>query len=45
MNLEHPDWFERVGESWDFVVAEDVAHHVQPASVSSDGRLQMQHAR
>lgn len=39
MNLERPDWFKRVGDWWNPVVGEDVARHVQPVGVSSDGRL------
>ncbi|MFM9700949.1 DciA family protein [Streptomyces europaeiscabiei] len=39
MDLERPDWFERVGEWWDPVVGGDVARHVQPVGVSADGRL------
>ncbi|MET7489827.1 DciA family protein [Streptomyces sp. NPDC005538] len=39
MDVERPDWFERVGEWWDPVVGEGVARRVQPVGVSSDGRL------
>jgi hypothetical protein len=39
VDLERPDWFERVGEWWDPVVRSDVARHVQPVGVSADGRL------
>lgn len=39
MNLERPDWFERVSEWWNAVVGEAVARHVQPVGVASGGRL------
>ncbi|WP_331732775.1 DUF721 domain-containing protein (plasmid) [Streptomyces sp. NBC_00015] len=39
MDVERPDWFERVGEWWDPVAGEGVARRVQPVGVSSDGQL------
>lgn len=39
MNLERPDWFERVGQWWGPVIGEDVARHVRPVGFSSGGRL------
>src|SRR5690349_4976940 len=39
MDMQCPDGFDRIAAWWNSIVGDDLARHVQPVDVSSDGRL------